>query len=174
MGRLHKALVCVVCGLPFFVSGSSGAPSSDNGFDERILAVHNQEREQLGLQPLNWNTNLAQAAQRWADYLATTGRFEHAPEDPAAPEGENLWAGTKGRFPPEAMVGAWTREKRFFHSGTFPDNSVTGNWEDVGHYTQVIWRKTTEIGCAQAESQQEDILVCRYNNAGNYVGERPY
>ena len=174
MGRLRRTSAWMACGLALLATGSAGAPMTADGFDQRILAVHNQEREQLGLQPLNWSDGLAQEAQRWADHLASTGRFEHAPEDIAAPEGENLWAGTKGRFAPEAMVGAWTREKRFFRSGTFPDNSVTGRWQDVGHYTQVVWRTTTEIGCAQAESPQEDILVCRYNNAGNYIGERPY
>src|ERR1700761_7325187 len=121
MGRLRWMLLCT-CGLSLLSFGTAGAPSSDIGFDQRILMAHNQEREQLGLQPLNWNEDLAQAAQRWADHLAATGRFEHAPEDPAAPEGENLWAGTRGHYPPEAMVGAWTREKRYFHAGVFPDN----------------------------------------------------
>jgi uncharacterized protein YkwD len=142
-------------------------------FDERILAAHNQERLELGLEPLNWNAALADDAQQWADYLASSGQFEHAPENPYAPEGENLWAGTKGYYAPEARVDAWVREKQFFQPGVFPDNSTTGRVEDVGHYTQLIWRATTEVGCAQATSAGEDILVCRYAEAGNYRGERP-
>ena len=72
------------------------------------------------------------------------------------------------------MVGAWVREKQFFRPGVFPNNSTTGRVEDVGHYTQLVWRATTEVGCAQASSEREDILVCRYAEAGNYRGERPF
>jgi hypothetical protein len=143
-------------------------------FDQRLLAAHNRERKGLGLVPLNWNAGLAQSARRWANYLASTGRFEHAPESRANPQGENLWAGTKGYFSPEAMVDAWIREKRNFRPGTFPDNSVTGRVEDVGHYTQVVWRATTQVGCAESRSRSEDILVCRYAEAGNYRGEVPF
>jgi hypothetical protein len=149
-------------------------PPTQASFDQRILAVHNRERSGLGLVPLSWNPALARSARRWADYLAATGRFEHAPENDAAPEGENLWAGTKGFFAPEAMVNAWIREKRFFRPGRFPDNSTTGRVEDVGHYTQLVWRATTEVGCAEATSASEDILVCRYAEAGNYRGEQPF
>jgi uncharacterized protein YkwD len=143
-------------------------------FDRRILAVHNRERQNLGLEPLNWNPALAQSAQRWADHLAATGRFEHAPENRSSPEGENLWAGSRGYYAPEAMVDAWIREKRFFRPGLFPDNSTTGKVEDIGHYTQVVWRATKQVGCAQAASASEDILVCRYAEAGNYRGEQPF
>jgi uncharacterized protein YkwD len=142
-------------------------------FEERILAAHNGERTELGLQPLTWSSALAQSAQGWANYLASSRRFEHAPEDTNNPQGENLWAGTKGYYSPEAMVGAWIREKKYFRVGVFPNNSSTGRVEDVGHYTQVIWRSTSEVGCAEASTQEEDILVCRYAGAGNYIGERP-
>jgi hypothetical protein len=164
-------MACAVVLAAPFVMGSAIPPAS---FDQRILAAHNQERLALGLQPLSWSDTLAQSAQRWADYLAATGRFEHAPENRDAPEGENLWAGTKGYFAPEAMVDAWVREKRFFQPGVFPDNSTTGKVEDVGHYTQMVWRATSEVGCAEASSAREDILVCRYAEAGNYIGERPF
>lgn len=151
-----------------------GAIDPHMTFDQRILSAHNRERLKLGLQPLQWNSALAQSAQRWADYLAATGRFEHAPENRAAPEGENIWAGTKGYYSPDAMVDAWVREKRYFKYGVFPNNSTTGNVEDVGHYTQMVWRATSEVGCAEAASAGEDILVCRYAEAGNYIGERPF
>ena len=153
---------------------AAGTKKTAPTFDGRILAAHNRERQTLGLDPLNWNPALAQSAQRWADHLAQTGRFEHAPENHSAPEGENLWAGTKGYYTPEAMVNAWIREKRFFRPGTFPDNSTTGKVEDIGHYTQVVWRATREVGCAEAASANEDILVCRYAEAGNYRGEQPF
>lgn len=148
------------------------APSP--AFDRRILAVHNRERQNLGLEPLSWNQALAQSARQWAEHLAATGRFEHAPENRSTPEGENLWAGTKGYYPPEAMVGAWIQEKKFFRPGPFPANSTTGRVEDIGHYTQVVWRATRQVGCAQAASANEDILVCRYGEAGNYRGEWPF
>src|SRR5215469_16565379 len=146
-----------------------GAASQQGSFDQRLLIAHNLERESLGLEPLNWNPALAQSAQQWADYLAATGRFEHAPENRRNPEGENLWAGTKGYFQPEAMVGAWIREKQYFRPGIFPNNSTTGRVADVGHYTQLVWRATTQVGCAEAASAGEDILVCRYAEAGNYL-----
>ncbi|HVP86073.1 MAG TPA: CAP domain-containing protein [Rhizomicrobium sp.] len=151
-----------------------GAMSPLANFDQRILTMHNRERLALGLQPLTWNPALAQSAKEWADYLAATGRFEHAPEDGPDAEGENLWAGTRGYFSVEAMVNAWAREKRYFKPGVFPHNSTTGNVEDVGHYTQMVWRGTSQVGCAESSSAREDILVCRYAEAGNYVGERPF
>jgi len=163
-----------ICALALVAPVFMGAIDPNANFDRRILAAHNGERLALGLQPLVWNSRLARSAQQWADYLASTGRFEHAAEDGPDAEGENLWAGTRGYYSVEAMVGAWTREKRFFKPGVFPDNSTTGNVEDVGHYTQMVWRATTQIGCAEASSAEEDILVCRYAEAGNYVGERPF
>lgn len=168
-----KSLVmaCIAILAAPIVMGSAIPPAT---FDQRILAAHNRERLELGLPSLSWNDTLAQSAQRWADYLASTGRFEHAPENHDAPEGENLWAGTKGYFSPEEMVDAWIREKQFFQPGVFPENSTTGRVEDVGHYTQIVWRATTEVGCAQATGVHEDILVCRYAEAGNYIGERPF
>ena len=160
----------VIVSAPLLLGAVDPAPS----FEDRILSEHNRERAALGLAPLAWDDTLAQSAQRWADYLAATGRFEHAPENRNAPEGENLWAGTRGYYAPEAMVDAWIREKKYFRPGLFPDNSITGRVEDVGHYTQLVWRATTEVGCAHAAGQAEDILVCRYAAAGNYRGERPF
>jgi hypothetical protein len=172
LNRLKTRMMA--CAVVIAAPLAMGATSQQWGFDQRLLIVHNQERMALGLEPLSWNPALAQSAQQWANYLASTGRFEHSPENHRAPEGENLWAGTKGYFAPEAMVNAWVREKQFFRPGVFPNNSTTGRVEDVGHYTQLVWRATKEVGCAEASSTREDILVCRYAEAGNYRGERPF
>jgi hypothetical protein len=164
------ASVAVAATAPMLMAGLD----QSSRFEQRVLAAHNLEREDVGVPALRWNAALAGDAQRWADYLAATGRFEHAPDDPRAVEGENLWAGTRGHYAPEAMVDAWVREKRHFKPGTFPNNSTTGDVEDVGHFTQLAWRDTREVGCAHAASAREDILVCRYSSAGNWVGQQPF
>jgi hypothetical protein len=151
-----------------------GAVSRERSYSERLLAAHNVERATVGVAPLAWNPHLAASAREWADHLAATGQFRHAPEQPSDPQGENLWAGTRGYFSLEDQVNAWAREKRNFHQGTFPLVSTTGRVEDVGHYTQMVWRDTSEVGCASASNAGEEFLVCRYASAGNWRGERPF
>lgn len=154
-----------------FVIGATGLTSNA---DLRLLASHNRERTAIGIPPLRWDPELAAGARQWANRLVRNGTFHHAPENIAQPQGENLWAGTRGAFAVEAMVGAWVRERRYFKPGAFPNNSVTGHVADVDHYTQVMWRDTRAVGCAIARGAQEDVLVCRYSQAGNYIGERPF
>lgn len=148
------------------------APTAD--FDERVLAAHNVERAAAGVPPLKWSDQLARDARTWADQLAASGRFEHSPDEPGRDvEGENLWAGTAHAFSPEAMVGLWAAEKKNYRPGIFPNNSRSGEVDDVGHYTQLIWRASAEVGCATAIRRSEEYLVCRYSRAGNVYGERP-
>lgn len=162
-------LLLLGAALPF-VTGAAGV---DAGFSTRILAAHNNERAAMGVPPLGWDADLANGAQQWANNLASSGRFAHSPQTGRGDIGENLWMGTKGYYVPENMVGAWVREKKFFKSGRFPNNSTTGNVSDVGHYTQLVWRETGSVGCAKAANAQAEFLVCRYSDAGNYIGESP-
>jgi len=70
------------------------------------------------------------------------------------------------------MVQLWIDEKRDFKPGIFPNNSRSGDIEAVGHYTQLVWRATTKVGCALGHGRQFDFLVCRYANPGNVMGDR--
>ncbi len=158
-------------GEPTIVAES--APPKTEGvkaFEERLLAAHNVERSRLGKKPLIWSRKLAEDAALWAKHQADTATFEHSTE---TEDGENLWMGTKATFSPEEMVGAWIGERSFFKPGLFPDVATSGKWADVGHYTQLIWYNTTEVGCARATNQADDFLVCRYNPPGNWEGENP-
>ncbi|WP_225206432.1 CAP domain-containing protein [Novosphingobium huizhouense] len=169
--RCRRVLAVLVLALGAQLSVA--ATGLRDGLDERLLAAHNGARARAGVPALAWNPALATQAQVWADRLAATGRFEHSSQADRSDVGENLWAGTPGAFAPEAMVAAWEREKRYFKPGRFPDNSTTGRMADVGHYTQLIWRDTGQVGCALAHGAAEDVLVCRYSSAGNYIGESP-
>jgi uncharacterized protein YkwD len=170
LGRTGLVRAAVLAAAPFMI----GATGLTSNADIRLLASHNRERAALGIPPLRWDPELAAGARQWADRLVRNGSFHHAPENIAQPQGENLWAGTRGAFAVEAMVGAWVRERRYFKPGTFPNNSITGRVADVDHYTQLMWRDTNAVGCAIARGAQEDVLVCRYSQAGNYIGERPF
>lgn len=139
-------------------------------FAATVLASHNDERTRLGITPLRWSPELAAQASDWARNLAARGVLQHSRNEGGT--GENLWMGTSGAFPPEAMVGAFVKEARYFRPGRFPQVSRTGRWSDVGHYTQLIWPTTREVGCALAQGRHWDVLVCRYYPAGNIYGQQ--
>lgn len=138
--------------------------------ENRLLAAHNRERAAMGVPPLVWDGKLEANARAWATELARTGRFEHARQDD---QGENITKGTRGGYTPEEMVRTWIAERAQYRRGAFPYVSKTGNWTDVGHYTQLIWRTSRRVGCAIAANARHDYLVCRYDPPGNWMGEDP-
>jgi len=133
-----------------------------------ILAAHNRYRSAVGVRALQWSNNLAISAQRWANHLAAIHQLVHSGP------GENLWMGTKGAYTDTQRVNAWGAEKRYFlPHRKFPNVSTTGRWQDVGHYTQIIWWNTTSVGCGRASDNRFDYFVCQYRPVGNVIGQYP-
>lgn len=151
-----------------FGSPVRAQPSDD--FVAEVLAAHNEERADKGVPALVWKEDLARDAADWANTLKGSATLRHAG---VQGQGENLWMGTRDDFAPATMVGDWIEEKADYRPGRFPDISHTSKWSDVGHYTQIIWRNTREVGCAVATDAEFDYLVCRYFPAGNWMGEDP-
>ena len=165
----------LVAGLavPLCAATAATAAVSTRADQAEILQVHNDERAAVGMAPLEWSTSLEASAQQWADHLAQIHGLEHSGSGGSG-HGENLWMGTKGFFSDSDKVGSWIAEKEYFVPGQpFPDVSSTGNWQDVGHYTQVIWYNTTTVGCGLASDDDNDYLVCQYDPAGNVDGDYP-
>jgi len=129
---------------------------------QQILDAHNRYRAQHCAAPLSWSPKLEQVAARWAQSLVDQGcKFGHS----GGQYGENLAAGTSGTLDGNAVAAMWYDEiKEYsFDRGGFSMNT--------GHFTQVVWRDTTEMGCAKATCRGMDIWVCNYNPAGNVDGD---
>lgn len=144
--------------------------------EARVLRAHNAERATVGVAPLIWDEGLEREARGWAQHLLTTDTVEHDPRPHG--HGENIWVGWSGAvgrvFAPEEMIGEWIAEKAQYRHGTFPAVSRTGDWTAVGHYTQIVWSRTTHVGCALARRDGRTVLVCRYSPPGNIDGFRAY
>jgi hypothetical protein len=152
---------------------AASAPRGEALLRRAMIAEHNAARAAVGVPPLTWSDELTRDAARYAAVIAASENFKHSTEPRGAmPEGENLFMGSRGAYRYEEMARLWVDEGRAYTGGAIPNISHTGRWQDVGHYTQIIWRRTTQIGCAVASSRRDDYLVCRYTPPGNVWGRR--
>ncbi len=124
-------------------------------WQHEILSAHNAARAQVKVPALKWSDKLAAYAQPWANNLLSGRQLKHRKDNPY---GENLYVVQGQRATPAEVVKAWL------------DEPMKG----YNHRTQIVWRDTTEIGCAVARNKLREVWVCNYNPPGNVVGQRPY
>ena len=158
-----------------------GPPPAFDGpaLAREAVEAHDRERRRVGTGDLAWDPKLAGLAQSWARHLCRGGKrppsLEHRPSTSGGP-GENLWAGfttESSRFPIGDAVKSWAGERRFYD-----ERSGRCRGGVCGHYTQLVWRGTKQVGCGVATCPAgaftATVWVCNYSPAGNVVGEKPY
>lgn len=132
-----------------------------------MLDAHNKVRSQRQIPPLRWSTQLEATAQEWAEHLSSIGSLEH---DRSRRVGQNLFASYGRRVPPTFVVGQWAGESKDYDERKFQ----CAGGAVCGHFTQLIWRETEEVGCGVAGDDAGQYWVCDYAPPGNIVGEKPY
>lgn len=77
--------------------------------------------------------------------------------------GENV---ASGHPSPEAAITAWVNERQVYSYQNPAFSSATG------HFTQVVWKGTKEVGCGwKICPGGKTLMVCNYKNPGNYQGQ---
>ena len=156
---------CLILSISSFAqTGSSFTQAEANEMVNR----HNDYRKEVGVQDLKWSNKIAAYAQEWANHLAANGcNLKHRSTHKY---GENIFWGYGKKYTSTQIADEWGQEKKDWKGGKV----TMQNFAKAGHYTQMIWFETTEIGCAQATcSNGSLIVVCNYNPSGNVIGEKP-
>ena len=186
-----RRVLALSLALAFAVGSEAGADRlfvdgfedpSEPGLLAGITAAHNSVRAGVvtspPLSPLSWDTSLAATAQAWAnqcvDVAAPAGLIDHNPNRSAGHPwyvGENIYASTAPSTG-AAAVTSWASEAIDYD---YANNRCTPG-RVCGHYTQLVWRTTTRVGCATSYCPALAFpysVVCNYGPGGN-TGGRPY
>jgi uncharacterized protein YkwD len=121
---------------------------------QQLMRLHNKARTDVGVNPVIWSKKLSIYAREWADNLASINcDLRHRPRSGKWKQmyGENLFMGTSGYYEVADAVTSWEREKIYYHG----EEINSSNCHDLGHYTQIVWKNTEQIGCAKAECNRE-------------------
>ena len=158
-----------------------------------LLGLHDYVRSTAGLGPLKENQRLKSLAGDWARYLVNKENctIRHPLKTEQEKErylpgniGQNIYVGhgyPEDPSIPKNVISAWYDECLLYSP---PLGDIPSNFDQVGHFTQVMWKDASEIGCERVECPKKfdteqgsvdakgAVVVCNYDK-GNVAGEFP-
>ena len=148
--------------------------------DSTALNGHNRHRSRHQAPAMTYDRNLAASAQAWSNLLAREGRLTHSSRRARNGAGENLYVVyTTGSESPDAVasqaIEAWYNEVKDYNYDRPGFSAATG------HFTQVVWKSSTRLGCGVAQGRKTlqgrtynaYYVTCHYGPAGNVRGQFP-
>jgi uncharacterized protein YkwD len=163
-------------------AGGGGSPDEPANLTG-ITAAHNAVRAMVSTSPalpaLTWNKDLAATAAAWVAKCKDSdgnGLIDHNDGRSTGHPyyvGENVFGagGNPGPGTAKQAVDLWAGEAGNYN---YANNSCSGV---CGHYTQLVWRDTLELGCAMGTCmnlQYKNVIVCDYGPGGNSGSQKPY
>ncbi|KAL5256901.1 hypothetical protein ACHWQZ_G011986 [Mnemiopsis leidyi] len=142
--------------------------------EKTLLDEHNKRRRHHGVPDLIYDTKLAASSLSWCKVLARQDKFEHSKQDNSVEGvGENLYVswGMNPNQVPESAVKNWYDEIKD-HDFYYPKFKF-----ETGHFTQVIWKATTRVGCGvtkpseSSSPKRKSYVCCHYSPPGNWRGK---
>uniref|UniRef100_A0A3P9MK07 SCP domain-containing protein n=1 Tax=Oryzias latipes TaxID=8090 RepID=A0A3P9MK07_ORYLA len=135
---------------------------ADEEFQQEFLNAHNAYRALHGAPPLTYNKELCDEAQKWADTCLRTHTLGHSDTE----EGENVFY--KSGSPPVKVTGkdavdAWYSEIKDYNF------KKSGSQSGTGHFTQVVWKESKELGLGMATDGRMAFVVGQYRPPGNFT-----
>jgi len=147
---------------------SASAPfKTRSGIDvDTLMGQINNYRAYHQAEGASWDEDLASQAQEWVNYLASIGRLDHGGADGA---GQNLFmTGEIDADPNRVCIAAtdvWYSEVDKY------DYNNPGFTMETGHFTQLVWRKSTRVGYAVASGPYGTFVAAHYVAPGNYLDD---
>lgn len=135
-----------------------------DSFISMVLQAHNELRCFHNVPHLKWSPALSRDAQAWAEKLSRNGELRHASKEERNFKGENICRMSNDYDVADA-VKIWYSEIKSYKYDS------PGFSRDTGHFTQIVWRDTTEVGVGTSKSLDGRLtyVVARYNPPGNVL-----
>ncbi|TVU40947.1 hypothetical protein EJB05_14433, partial [Eragrostis curvula] len=148
------------------------APCAAQNLAKDFVDLHNAARAAVGVGKVSWDNDVAAYAESYAAQRQGDCTLTHSSN---SPYGENIYVGGAGKAWTAAdAMASWMEEKQYYDHGSNTCSAPKGP-EWCGHYTQVVWRNSTAIGCARVDCSNGGVfIICSYNPRGNWKGQRPY
>ncbi|XP_034247844.1 uncharacterized protein LOC117649315 isoform X2 [Thrips palmi] len=143
----------------------------DSEFISECLCWHNVYRQRHGVRDLAMSAELCDMAQHWANHLAHANAFMYKPGETSV--GQNLYCRLPNTVATEVtgqeVAAYWYSAGKKYHYGKEPD--VLHANVNAGHFTQLVWAATRELGVGKARSRQgKTVVVAMYHPPGNISG----
>uniref|UniRef100_A0A0D9WV49 SCP domain-containing protein n=1 Tax=Leersia perrieri TaxID=77586 RepID=A0A0D9WV49_9ORYZ len=155
------------------ILSTAATPSLAQNSPQDFVGLHNAARAVEGVGEVVWDDAVAAYAESYAATRRGDCQLIHSGSFEAAGYGENLFGGGGDGWSAADAVNMWVGEKDVYD---YDSNSCIGSWDSCVHYTQVMWSRTTAIGCARVVCDNDGgvFITCNYNPSGNFQGERPF
>ncbi|MED6269469.1 hypothetical protein CHARACLAT_033424 [Characodon lateralis] len=137
---------------------------ADESFQKEFLESHNSYRALHHAPPLTFNSKLTTAAQKWADECLKKMCMGHSDSE----DGENVYymqSQTPIKLTGKEAVDTWYSEIKDYLF------NKPGSQPKTGHFTQVVWKDTKELGVGLATDGNTVIVVGQYRPPGNYTNK---
>nr|QNH72471.1 toxin candidate TRINITY_DN30054_c0_g1_i1 [Pachycerianthus borealis] len=158
----------IILSLAICALSNAQTEQTDAQFQQEALRIHNKYRAHHDTGPMTLDPKMCQEAKAYAQIIAQAGRLIHSSKQQRSGEGENLAmaGGTGFVMTGEHVTDMWYTEVCNYNFVTAKSNGGA-----IGHFTQLVWKTSTQLGIGKFKVGLATYVVARYRGPGNYLGQ---